>query len=80
MSISLKEAMEATLATIRAQQDREHLICPHCGHEETEWYECVDYSQSSDFGDWSEVECGSCEKTYRARQRSILEFETEEIK
>jgi hypothetical protein len=55
--------------------NKDELECPHCKYLVEDWYELVDYNQTSDFNDYENVDCPACEKEFSVRQRALLDFQ-----
>ncbi len=60
--------------------DHEHtdlIVCPYCGHKDHDSWEI-------DFGPWMEgeelVDCGACEKIFRASRSVTVHYSTEKTK
>jgi hypothetical protein len=49
-------------------------VCPHCGHEDIEWWDC----RASRGEGWDSY-CGSCEKVYRVSKMMSVSFATKKL-
>lgn len=57
---------------VSALWGREYPTCPHCEHEETEWW---DGSPEWKGREEREIECGVCNHTYTAILHEVAQFD-----
>lgn len=54
-----------------------NVVCPYCGHEHDDCHE--HFGREFQWEEESEVDCHSCEKTFKASREFSVTFSTEKI-